>query len=104
MLDSSNLIHLGAFAVYLGILMPIASNVRVKPMRNLSSLIQLAVLLLCIDLLVGFFLVGRHFDNHQSASWIAKSLYGVPVLFGISIWWLRRSHDRAKQRAAKRPD
>lgn len=103
MLDSSNLIHLGAFAAYLGILMNIASNVRVKPMRNLSSLIQLAVMLLCIDLLVGFFVVGRYFDNHQSASWITKALYGMPVLFGVSIWWLRRSHNRAKLRAAKRP-
>ena len=78
-------------------MLTIAGNTRVKMMRNVSSLIQMGVLLLCIDLLVGFFVIERLYDDHQSAGWMTKSIYGMPVLFTVSIWWMRRAHRRSRQ-------
>lgn len=95
MIESSNLIHAGVFAVYLGILLVIAGNVRVKMMRNVSTLIQLTVLLLCIDLLVGFFLIEQYYGGSQSAGWIVKSIYVLPVLFLVSLWWMWRTRKLA---------
>ena len=93
-MHESNLYHLLAFAGYAFVLMTIAGNVRVKMMRNVSSLIQMGVLLLCIDLLLGFFIVERVYDNHQSAGWMTKSVYGMPLLVVFSLWWMRRTRKR----------
>ncbi len=94
MLGESNLVHLLLFASYLGILIMVAGNVRVKLMRNVSSMIQLTVLLLCIDLLMGFFLIERYYGGSESASWIIKSIYGLPVLLVVSLVWMYRKRKR----------
>ena len=92
----SDLLHLGLFLGYLIVLLSIAGNVRVKKMRNVSSLIQMAVLLLCLDMLIGFFAIEKVFSSNESASWLIKGIYGIPVLFVISLLWMRRAHKRAK--------
>lgn len=94
MLGNADLIHAVLMLAYLGLLLMTAGNVRVPAMRNVSSLIQLTVLLLCVDLLIGFFAIEQFFDNSRSASWISKSIYGLPVLFCISLWWQWRSRRR----------
>ena len=100
----SDLIHLGLFAGYLLVLCSVASNVRVKKMRNVSTLIQLTVLLLCLDLLIGFFAIEQVFDRTQSASWMMKGIYAAPVLFLLSLLWMRRAHKKAEQAQAAKQD
>ena len=97
----TNLIHGVLALAYFGVLITIAGNVRVGRLRNFSSLIQLTVVLTCVDLLIGFFLVERAFDASRSAAWITKSIYMAPILLGGSVWWMLRAHKKA---SAKRDD
>ena len=97
----SDLLHLGLMAAYLLVLFTVAGNVRVKKMRNISSLIQMAVLLLCLDMLIGFFAIERMFDSTASAGWIMKGIYATPVLFVLSIVWMQRAHKKAAEAEAQ---
>lgn len=97
MFNESTLIHVAVFAAYLGILLTLAGNVRVKVMRNVSSLIQLTGVLLCVDLLAGFFLIEKYYDSHESASWISKTIFVTPVLLLASLVWMRRAHKKASR-------
>lgn len=92
----SDLIHFGLFLAYLGLLLMTAGNTRIKALRNFSSLIQLTVLLLCVDLLIGFFAIEQIYDNTQSARWISKSIYALPVMLVVSVFWLWRSHRKKR--------
>ena len=53
-LHISNLCHLMAFVIYLLLLGLLARNPRGKTIRTVSTLIEMGVVLLCIDILIGF--------------------------------------------------
>ena len=97
-MSTVDLFHIGAFLCYAAVLFSVAGNIRVKRLRNLSSLIQLTVVLLCVDLMIGFFLIDRTYGSSASASWMVKAMYGLPALLVGSIAWMLRAHKLAAAR------
>ena len=95
-LHISNLFHIAAFVVYLLILGVFARNTRAKIIRTVSSLIQMSVVLLGIDILIGFLAIEPAYGSHLSAGWISKSVFGVPLLtLGSFVWmWVARRNAR----------
>lgn len=92
-LHESNLYHLIAFGLYFFTLFVFARNPRGKIVRTVSTLIQLTVVLLCVDILIGFTAIESMYGSNLSAGWISKAIFGLPFLlllnFGV-MWWVRR--------------
>ena len=89
----SNLYHLIAFAFYFVVLLSFSRNPRGKVVRTVSTLIQLTVVMLCVDILIGFAAIEAVYGSNQSASWISKAIFGFPVLLlanFIIMWHVRR--------------
>ena len=104
MFHESNLYHLLAFIAYFALLAGNAGNVRISKARMASTLVQLAVLILCVDLLIGFFAIEQIYGSSISAGWITKSIYGVPFLFLLSLAWMFRAHRAARRQHALAKD
>lgn len=92
-LHISNLYHLVAFVLYFLMLYVFSRNPQGKVVRTVSTLIQLTVVLLCVDILIGFVVIEAVYGSNLSAGWISKSIFGFPILlianFGL-MWWVRR--------------
>ena len=95
--NTANLIHVAVFLGYMALLLVNAGNVRIPRMRMLSTLIQLSVVVLCVDLLIGFFVIERVYGSSISARWISKSMYGAPAGLVLAIAWMLRAHHRARK-------
>ena len=92
-LHISNLYHLIAFALYFFVLFVFARNPKGKVVRTVSTLIQLTVVLLCVDILIGFVAIEAVYDSNLSAGWISKAIFGFPFLLIANLvvmWWVRR--------------
>ena len=96
-LHISNLYHVIAFVVYLLFLGMLAKNTRGKALRTISTLIQMGVVLLCIDILIGFLAIDAFYGPNLSAGWISKSIFGFPVLMIASFVWMWLARRRAKR-------
>lgn len=81
-----------------------ARDPRGKVVRTASTLIQLSVVLLCVDLLVGFFVIEAAYGPNLSAGWISKSIFGFPALLIASFAWMWVARRRAKQVSRARAD
>ncbi len=95
LLHESNLYHLVVFVASFLLLDYIGRNTRVKRMRSISTLIQLGVVLLCVDLLVGFALIDKLYGSSLSAGWISKALFAYPALTLLAIGRVFVHHKRA---------
>lgn len=104
LMHESNLFHLGIFIASFFLLDMFARNTRIPRMRTVSTLIQLSVVLICVDLLIGFTVIDRVYGSSLSAGWMSKALFGFPALLLIGIWRTFYHHRRAQQAATKPPD
>ena len=59
--------------------------------RATMRLLQVIPLLFCADLFVGVFAIEAIYGPHQSASWIAKTVWIYPGLFLIAVWRMVRA-------------
>ena len=103
-LHVSNLYHLMAFALYLLLLSYFAKNTAARVVRTISSVIQLSVILLCLDILIGFLLIEKLYGSNLSAGWISKSIFGFPLLVLASFVWMWTSRRRAQRLSGARTD
>ncbi len=103
-LHVSNLYHLIAFALYLLFLGFFAKNTSARAMRTVSSIIQLSVILLCLDILIGFLLVEKLYGSSLSAGWISKSIFGFPLLVVASFAWMWYCRRKAKRVSSSSSD
>ncbi len=104
LLHESNLFHLGVFIASFVLLDLFARNTRIPRMRTVSTLIQLSVVLICVDLLIGFTLIDRVYGSSHSASWMSKALFGFPALLLLAIGRTFYHHRRARLQNAKPRD
>lgn len=103
-LHVSNALHMGAFLIYLLFLGFFARDPRGKVIRTASTLIQMSVVLLCIDLLIGFFVIEAAYGSNLSAGWISKSIFGFPALLMLSFVWMWTARRRAKRASSAGAD
>jgi hypothetical protein len=90
-LHISNLVHLIFIAsVWLSIEMYLRRTA-VSRFRAALRLLQVLPILFVLDVLIGALVIEEIYGSHQSAGWIAKSLWLFPGLFLMSIWRMLRA-------------
>jgi hypothetical protein len=90
MFHISNLIHIALFVAYWYVLDRVARNTEPRVVRGVSRLIQLSLACLCVDALLGFFVIDYFYGPTPSAIWMTRSVVVVPILLVVSLWRMRK--------------